>query len=99
MEGMLRPGDTLPPVRRLAIDLGIHFNIVAEAYRALAEEGLLEIVHGHGARVIDRGAFARPQSEMSRRGIARPRRGLGRPMILLLDVLNRGQALHRSFRA
>jgi len=54
MEGALRPGDTLPPVRRLALNLGIHFNTVAEAYRALAQEGFLEIVHGHGARVVDR---------------------------------------------
>ncbi len=48
MEGVLRPGDTLPPVRQLALNLGIHFNTVAEAYRALAQEGFLEIVHGHG---------------------------------------------------
>jgi GntR family transcriptional regulator len=54
MEEALRPGDTLPPVRRLALDLGIHFNTVAEAYRALAQEGFLEIVHGHGARVVGR---------------------------------------------
>jgi GntR family transcriptional regulator len=53
MEGVLAPGDTLPPVRQVALDLGIHFNTVAEAYRALAQEGFLEIVHGHGARVVD----------------------------------------------
>ena len=56
MEGVLRPGDALPPVRQLALNLGIHFNTVAEAYRALAQEGFLEIVHGHGARVVDRAA-------------------------------------------
>jgi GntR family transcriptional regulator len=54
MEGVLKPGDSLPPIRRLALDLGIHFNTVAEAYRALAQEGFLEIVHGHGARLVDR---------------------------------------------
>jgi len=54
MEGVLKPGDGLPPVRRLALNLGVHFNTVAEAYRALAQEGFLEIVHGHGARVVDR---------------------------------------------
>jgi len=54
MEGALKPGDALPPVRQLALNLGIHFNTVAEAYRALAQEGFLEIVHGHGARVVDR---------------------------------------------
>jgi DNA-binding transcriptional regulator YhcF (GntR family) len=54
VEGALAQGDPLPPVRRLAVDLGVHFNTVAEAYRAVAEEGLLEIVHGHGARVAQR---------------------------------------------
>jgi DNA-binding transcriptional regulator YhcF (GntR family) len=54
VERALAPGDALPPVRRLAIELGVHFNTVAEAYRSIAEEGLLEIAHGHGARVADR---------------------------------------------
>ena len=54
IEDALHPGDTLPPVRQLALNLGVHFNTVAEAYRALAQEGFLEIVHGHGARVVDR---------------------------------------------
>src|ERR1700733_7254942 len=43
VEGVLRHGDSLPPVRRLALELGVHFNTTAEAYRALAEEGFLEI--------------------------------------------------------
>jgi GntR family transcriptional regulator len=54
VEGTLAPGDALPPVRRLAVDLGVHFNTVAEAYRAVAEEGFLEITHGHGAHVAHR---------------------------------------------
>lgn len=65
MEGDLKPGDVLPPVRRLAIDLGIHFNTVAEAYRSLAQEGFLEIVHGHGARVVDRRSIARAGPEVA----------------------------------
>ena len=54
VNGNLHPGDQLPPVRRLAIDLGVHFNTVAEAYRTLAEEGWLEIIRRSGARVIER---------------------------------------------
>ena len=53
---MLKPGDSLPPVRQLAMDLGVHFNTVAEAYRLLAEEGWLELKRGRGARVLDRTA-------------------------------------------
>jgi len=54
VEGALAPDDTLPSVRRLAIDLGVHFNTVADAYRTLAEEGWLEISHGRGVRVRKR---------------------------------------------
>ena len=54
VEQLLTPDDELPSVRRLALDLGLHFNTVAEAYRLLAEEGWLEILHGRGARVRQR---------------------------------------------
>ena len=46
VQGQLTPGMELPSVRKLAIDLGVHFNTVAESYRLLADEGWLEIVHG-----------------------------------------------------
>ena len=58
VNGELNPGDSMPPVRRLALDLGVHFNTVAEAYRTLAEEGWLEISHGRSARVLPRQAPA-----------------------------------------
>jgi GntR family transcriptional regulator len=51
VKGELAPGDSLPPVRRLALDLGVHFNTVAQAYRALAEEGWLQISARGGAEV------------------------------------------------
>lgn len=54
VRGELAPGQTLPPVRRLAIDLGVHFNTVAQAYRALSAEGWLEISARSGVRVRER---------------------------------------------
>jgi len=42
LAGRFRPGDQLPSVRQLAVDLGVHHNTVAGAYRQLAEEGWLE---------------------------------------------------------
>jgi len=45
-------------VRSLAMELGVHFNTVGEAYRQLAEEGWLDLKHGRGARVVERGAPA-----------------------------------------
>jgi GntR family transcriptional regulator len=54
VDGELSPGDALPSVRRLAMDLGITFNTVAIAYRQLAEEGWIDLQQGKRAVVIDR---------------------------------------------
>jgi DNA-binding transcriptional regulator YhcF (GntR family) len=54
VEERLKPGQMLPTVRRLAMELGVHFNTVAQAYRELAAEGWLELKHGRGAVVISR---------------------------------------------
>jgi DNA-binding transcriptional regulator YhcF (GntR family) len=54
VEGRLGPGATLPSVRRVAVELGVHFNTVAEAYRQLAAEGWLNLQHGRGAVVVPR---------------------------------------------
>ena len=45
--GQLSPGTQLPPVRRLAADLGIAANTVAKAYRQLEAEGR---VRGEGRK-------------------------------------------------
>lgn len=58
VNGKLAPGSELPSVRRMALDLGVHFNTVAEAYRLLAEEGWLDLHHGRGAKVVSRNAPA-----------------------------------------
>lgn len=56
--GELRAGDRLPTVRQLAIDLAVHHNTVAQAYRILADEGWLDLRRGRGARVLPRSAPA-----------------------------------------
>jgi DNA-binding transcriptional regulator YhcF (GntR family) len=56
VEQRLKPGDLLPPIRQLALDLGVHFNTVALAYRLLADEGWLELKRRRGAAVIARDA-------------------------------------------
>src|SRR5436305_11634340 len=52
--GEIVPGHILPPVRQLAVDLGVHFNTVAEAYRILAAEGWLDLKRRRGALVLSR---------------------------------------------
>jgi GntR family transcriptional regulator len=54
VEGVFPVGDPLPTVRRLAVDLGVHHNTVAEAYRVLSDEGWLDLRRRHGALVLDR---------------------------------------------
>lgn len=56
----LLPGTALPSVRRLAIDLGIHFNTVAEAYRTLADDGWIHVAHGRAATIAEREAPPKP---------------------------------------
>ena len=52
--GDFQAGDRLPTVRQLALDLGVHHNTVAEAYRTLSDEGWLDMRRRHGVRVLDR---------------------------------------------
>ena len=68
VEGQLLPGSALPSVRRLAMETGVHFNTVAEAYRQLAADGWLDLKHGRGAQVIERAtpAAGREQIESFR---------------------------------
>lgn len=52
--GEFRPGAQLPTVRQFAMDLGVHHNTVAEAYRILAQEGWLDLKRRRGATVVER---------------------------------------------
>lgn len=54
VSGDFTPGAQIPPVRRLAIELGVHHNTVAQAYRLLEEEGWLDLQRGRRATVRDR---------------------------------------------
>ena len=65
VEGQLRPGAELPSVRRAAMDLGVHFNTVAEAYRQLAAEGWLDLKHGRAAIVVERHPLAASREEVA----------------------------------
>ena len=49
--GELQPGNQLPTVRQLAVDLSINPNTVIRAYRELEIEGVLETQQGSGTFV------------------------------------------------
>jgi GntR family transcriptional regulator len=63
VSGALEPGDQVPTVRQLALDLGVHFNTVAQAYRTLSEEGWLDLKRRRGATVLDRRTPSTPSKE------------------------------------
>ena len=51
--GDLKPGDQLPTVRQLAVDISINPNTVIRAYRELEIEGLLATQQGSGTFVSE----------------------------------------------
>ncbi len=51
--GSLKPGDQLPTVRQLAVDLAINPNTVVRAYRELEIRGVLETQQGTGTFISE----------------------------------------------
>ena len=51
--GVLRPGDQLPGIRKLAETVVMNPNTVAKAYRELEHEGLIELRQGAGAFISE----------------------------------------------
>jgi GntR family transcriptional regulator len=66
--GRLQPGDQLPTVRQLAVDLRLNANTVARVYAELERAGVIETRRGVGSFVSAAGrAEARPAGEKTRR--------------------------------
>ncbi len=52
--GVLRPGDRLPSVRELALELAVNPNTIAKAYQELERDGVIETPRGRGSFIADR---------------------------------------------
>ena len=65
--GRLQPGDQLPTVRQLAVDLSINANTVARVYAELERMGVIETRRGVGSFITATPAQARPPREHERR--------------------------------
>jgi GntR family transcriptional regulator len=65
--GRLRPGDQLPTVRQLAVELQVNANTVARVYAELERAGVLETRRGVGSFVSGTPARAHPAREHERR--------------------------------
>jgi GntR family transcriptional regulator len=53
VNGILKPGDQLPTVRALALELRVNFNTVARAYRILDEERIISTQQGRGTYITE----------------------------------------------
>lgn len=90
--GALKPGDGLPSIRDLARALRVNPTTVVAAYKELAHDGTIELVHGKGAFVA-RTARKLSEEELraSLRRLARQlaveARQMGAPPALILKLL------------
>jgi GntR family transcriptional regulator len=51
--GRLKPGDQLPTVRALALELRVNFNTIARSYRILDETGVISTQQGRGTYIME----------------------------------------------
>jgi len=65
--GRLRPGDQLPTVRQMAVDLQVNANTVARVYAELERSGVIETKRGVGSFIAASPAQAHPPREHERR--------------------------------
>ena len=65
--GRLRPGDQLPTVRQLAVDLQVNANTVARVYAELERTGVIGTRRGVGSFVAAGRQEARPAQEHRKR--------------------------------
>ena len=56
--GALQPGDQLPSVRQLALDLAVNLNTILRVYERLEAEGFIERRHGSGTFVTGKAGQA-----------------------------------------
>lgn len=91
--GQLAPGEQLPTVRQLAVELRINPNTVARVYRELEHEGLIATRQGRGTFVAE----SRPRvSDEERRDQLRKlaRSAVGEAAILGFTPSDLAQAIH-----
>src|SRR6266566_7628115 len=65
--GRLHPGDQLPTVRQMAVELQVNANTVARVYAELERAGVIETKRGVGSFISATPAQAHPPREHERR--------------------------------
>ena len=94
----LRPGDQLPTVRQLAVDLQVNANTVVRVYGELERAGVIETKRGVGSFIAATPAQAHPPRERDRRVRAFVTRMLAEADVLGLTIDDVVAALRDSQR-
>ena len=96
--GTLAPGEQLPTVKALALDLTINANTVARAYRDLERDGVIETSPGRGSFVRGNGNVADARRNVADVALAafetavREARGTGLTRAEVGDIVERAIA-------
>ena len=53
IQGLLKKGDPLPSVRKMAAEIGVNPNTVAKAYQELERQGVIVTIRGKGTIIND----------------------------------------------
>ena len=67
LKGYLKPGDSLPSVRKLALKLSVTPGTVAKAYGELERQNVIETIRGKGAYVAEK-CDDKPSEKQLQRG-------------------------------
>lgn len=65
LSGTMKPGDSLPSVRKLAQRLTVNVNTIVRVYERLSAEGLVEMRHGEGTFVLPQSAVTETSQQMA----------------------------------
>lgn len=66
ISGALEPGEKLPSIRAMAVDLAINPNTIQRAYAELETEGFIYSVPGKGSYTAQGGGTQRPAASPAR---------------------------------
>lgn len=93
VRGLLRPGDAIPSIRKLAMETRTNPNTVARAYQELERMGLIE-------NLIGKGAFIKARPELHGDALIAARAQLSAALMeMTLAGLSRGDIIAEVERA
>lgn len=64
LKGHLKPGDAIPSVRKLALDIAITPGTVAKAYQELERQNIIETIRGKGTFIASKIELKQDESRM-----------------------------------